>query len=144
MATAWPGVLATASPSSVSAPGALPEASCHEPAGAASCSFAFPFFFFFGSTSAVSVDSLDSPTTDQAAGEAAAIAGRAGSIGVTGSGGACSGAGAGVHTSWLGTGSKAGGGGGGANCSDGGAVGPTSHGELDGASGSPRPMVGAA
>jgi len=36
MATAWPGVLATASLSSGSAPGALPEASCHEPAGAAS------------------------------------------------------------------------------------------------------------
>src|SRR6266851_2547495 len=143
MATAWPGVLATASLSSGSAPGALPEASCHEPAGAASCSFAFPFFFFFGSTSAVSVDSLDSPTTDQAAGEAAAIAGRAGSIGVTGSG-ARSGAGAGVHTSCLGIGSKAGGGGGGANCSAGGAVGPTSHGELEGASGIPRPMVGAA
>src|ERR1700692_4968603 len=94
-----------ASPSSGSAPGVFPEASCQEPLATASCSL-FPFFFFLGSASAVSADSLASPTTHQPAGEAAGPAGRMGSIGVTGSAGV--GAGDGVHTSSAGAGSKAG------------------------------------
>src|SRR5258708_25810171 len=72
----------TPSPSSESAPGAFPEASCHEPLGTDSCSLSLPFFFFFFGSSAAASGSLASPTTDQPVGEAAAAAGRMGSIGV--------------------------------------------------------------
>src|SRR5258708_20915985 len=82
----------TPSPSSESAPGAFPEASCHEPLGTDSCSLSFPFFFFFFGSSAAASGSLASPTTDQPVGEAAAAAGRMGSIGVIGSAGAGAGA----------------------------------------------------
>src|SRR5258708_17938390 len=75
----------TPSPSSESAPGAFPEASCHEPLGTDSCSLSLPFFFFFFGSSAAASGSLASPTTDQPVGEAAAAAGRMGSIGVIGS-----------------------------------------------------------
>src|SRR5258708_19384443 len=133
----------TPSPSSESAPGAFPEASCHEPLGTDSCSLSFPFFFFFFGSSAAASGSLASPTTDQPVGEAAAAAGRRGSIGVIGSAGA--GAGAGVHTSSTGAGSKVGGATGGASNWPGeGTAVPTSQGELDGASGAPLPTCAAA
>src|SRR5258708_2331069 len=72
----------TPSPSSESAPGAFPEASCHEPLGTDSCSLSLPFFFFFFGSSAAASGSLASPTTDQPVGEAAAAAGRMGPLGV--------------------------------------------------------------
>src|ERR1700682_5656754 len=114
--------------SSLSIPGALPEASCHEEVGA-SC---LPFLVL--GSPATSADSLASCTTDQAAGDAAATAGWAGSAGATGGG-------AGVHTSSTGGGVKAGSGASGAigtcgvsNWVGAGAVVPISHGEGEGMS----------
>src|SRR5258708_4488129 len=132
----------TASSSAASVPAASPEASCHEPAGAATFSFEWPL------TGAGSAAAFCSPTIDQPgpwdAGRAGSTgrdgsdgrsAGRGGSV-LAGSYGATrsSGAGPGVHSScggWYGSGSAGGvqagaaGAAGGAGAGVGGA--PSSH-----------------